>query len=158
MLNEASGVHRMTVEGAPSYCCCQGGGGTDRDKGVRYAAPEIDLQALRVFKEGTVKNLTHGLSRMAAARRVTLIRGTAKFVAADQLEITTLEGETQQVECGPCVIATGSSAVKLRCFRTMRRPYPGTWQLFRREECAQCRLHGSRDRLGGHDERRSRRY
>lgn len=57
------------------------------DKGIRFAAPQIDLQALRAFKHGTVKKLTDGLSQMAAARRVTVIRGTAKFVSATRLEI-----------------------------------------------------------------------
>ncbi|MGY4429803.1 pyruvate/2-oxoglutarate dehydrogenase complex dihydrolipoamide acyltransferase (E2) component [Bradyrhizobium sp. F1.13.1] len=49
------------------------------DKGIRFAAPQIDLQELRAFKHGTVKKLTDGLSQMAAARRVTVIRGTREI-------------------------------------------------------------------------------
>ncbi|WP_441251819.1 biotin/lipoyl-containing protein, partial [Tardiphaga sp. 71_E8_N1_1] len=49
------------------------------DKGVRFSKAVIDLDALRAFKNGTVKKLTDGLSQMAGARNVTLIRGVAQF-------------------------------------------------------------------------------
>lgn len=83
------------------------------DVGVRFAAPDIDLQALRDFKNGTVKKLTDGLSRMAAARRVTIIRGTATFVSADRLEVRGEATSRQQIEFGQCIIAAGSRAVEL---------------------------------------------
>jgi dihydrolipoamide dehydrogenase len=83
------------------------------DKGIRFAAPQIDLQELRAFKHGTVKKLTDGLSQMAAARRVTVIRGIAKFVSAMRLEIVGEGAGSQQIEFGQCIIATGSRAVQL---------------------------------------------
>lgn len=83
------------------------------DKGIRFAAPQIDLQELRAFKHGTVKKLTDGLSQMAAARRVTVIRGIAKFASAMRLEIVGEGAGSQQIEFGQCIIATGSRAVQL---------------------------------------------
>ncbi|KPF94867.1 dihydrolipoamide dehydrogenase [Rhodopseudomonas sp. AAP120] len=83
------------------------------DKGIRFAAPQIDLPALRAFKDGTVKKLTDGLSQMATARRVTVIRGTATFVSATRLEIAGDAPSSRQIEFGQCIIATGSRAVEL---------------------------------------------
>lgn len=83
------------------------------DMGIRLGAPRIDLQALRAFKDGTAAKLTDGLSQMAAARRVTVIRGTAKFVSATRLEIAGEGASSQQVDFGQCIIATGSRAVQL---------------------------------------------
>ncbi|PZA11534.1 dihydrolipoyl dehydrogenase [Rhodopseudomonas palustris] len=83
------------------------------DAGIRFAAPDIDLQALRDFKNGTVKKLTDGLSRMAAARRVAIIRGTAAFVSANQIEVATEGTRPRRIAFGQCIIATGSSAVRL---------------------------------------------
>ena len=83
------------------------------DKGIRFAAPQIDLQELRAFKHRTVKKLTDGLSQMAAARRVTVIRGIAKFASAMRLEIVGEGAGSQQIEFGQCIIATGSRAVQL---------------------------------------------
>jgi dihydrolipoamide dehydrogenase len=86
------------------------------DKGIRFAAPEIDLPALRAYKDGTVKKLTDGLSQMTAARQVILIRGTATFTASDRLAIQSAAGDAQHITFGQCIIATGSSAVKLQLF------------------------------------------
>jgi dihydrolipoamide dehydrogenase len=83
------------------------------DLGIRFGAPQIDLQALRAFRDGTVTKLTDGLSQMAAARRVTVIRGTAKFVSAARLEIAGVGASSQQIDFGQCIIATGSRAVQL---------------------------------------------
>ncbi|RJF69779.1 dihydrolipoyl dehydrogenase [Rhodopseudomonas palustris] len=83
------------------------------DTGIRFAAPQIDLPALRAFKDSTVKKLTDGLSQMAAARRVTVIRGTATFVSATRLAVAGAAASAQQIEFGHCIIATGSRAVEL---------------------------------------------
>src|SRR5688572_24292989 len=40
------------------------------DHGIRYGAPEIDLDKLRAFKDGVIKKLTGGLGGMAKARKV----------------------------------------------------------------------------------------
>lgn len=83
------------------------------DLGIRFGAPQIDLQALRACKDGVVTKLTDGLSQMAAARRVTVIRGSAKFISATQLEVAGEGAISQQIDFGQCIIATGSRAVQL---------------------------------------------
>jgi dihydrolipoamide dehydrogenase len=83
-------------------------------KGVRFGTPEIDLPALRSFKNSTVKTLTDGLSQMAKARNVIVIKGTATFSSTHRLKIALSNGGTQALDFDQCIVATGSSAVKLR--------------------------------------------
>lgn len=91
------------------------------DKGVRFSEPAIDLDALRKFKNGTVKKLTDGLSQMAGARKVTVIRGVAQFESAQRLTVIEAQGATSRVTFASCIIATGSSAVKLDVFPDDKR-------------------------------------
>ena len=41
--------------------------------GVKFAAPTVDIDALRGWKDGVVKKLTGGLSGLAKARKVTVV-------------------------------------------------------------------------------------
>ena len=43
--------------------------------GIKYAAPEIDIDMLRGYKEKVIGKLTGGLAGMAKARKVDLIKG-----------------------------------------------------------------------------------
>src|SRR6478609_2637857 len=47
--------------------------------GIRYGAPEIDLNALREFKDKVVGKLTGGLAAMAKLRKVTVLTGVGSF-------------------------------------------------------------------------------
>ena len=44
--------------------------------GLAFAAPAIDVDKLRGWKEGVVKRLTGGLSGLAKQRKVTVVQGT----------------------------------------------------------------------------------
>ncbi|WP_342709867.1 dihydrolipoyl dehydrogenase [Bradyrhizobium sp. B124] len=81
--------------------------------GIRFDPPVIDLDALRSFKSATVKRLTDGLSQMAKARKVEIVHGSAKFESPIRLSVTSGGGETRAVGFKTCVIAAGSSAVRL---------------------------------------------
>ncbi|MGY3564301.1 dihydrolipoamide dehydrogenase [Bradyrhizobium sp. USDA 4463] len=81
--------------------------------GVRFEQAVIDLGALRSFKDGTVKRLTDGLGQMAKARKVEIIEGSAKFASAHHLIASADEGKMRSLRFKMCVIATGSSAVRL---------------------------------------------
>ncbi len=86
------------------------------DKGIRFGPAELDIDALRSFKDGTVKKLTDGLNHMARARNVRVLNGVAKFISLHHLEIALSDGSTQRIAFKKCIIATGSSAVKLGVF------------------------------------------
>src|SRR3546814_14689808 len=60
--------------------------------------------------------LTKGLAGMAKQRKVRVATGEAKFVSANELEITGDDGKTQLLKFDKCIIAAGSQAVKLPFF------------------------------------------
>ncbi|MCW3039300.1 MAG: lpdA [Solirubrobacterales bacterium] len=80
--------------------------------GVTFQPPEIDLDALREFKDGVVGKLVGGLSGMAKQRKVRTVHGVAEFTGPHQLRVTTADGE-QTVAFEQCIIAAGSQAVAL---------------------------------------------
>jgi pyruvate/2-oxoglutarate dehydrogenase complex dihydrolipoamide acyltransferase (E2) component len=55
--------------------------------GIKYARPEVDVDALRGFKDGVVKKLTGGLAGMAKARKVEVVTGVGSFLDPHHLEV-----------------------------------------------------------------------
>ncbi|WP_368564062.1 dihydrolipoyl dehydrogenase [Pseudoxanthomonas sp. UTMC 1351] len=87
------------------------------DIGVDFGKPKIDLAKLRDFKQNkVVGQFTKGLAGMAKQRKVRTVQGVAKFVSANELEITGDDGKTQLLRFEQCIIAAGSQAVKLPNF------------------------------------------
>lgn len=81
---------------------------TASENGVRFDAPQIDLDALRAWKDGVVKRLTGGVSGLARARRVQVLEGEGRFVGPHALEV----GE-QTVTFDHAIVAAGSRAIEL---------------------------------------------
>jgi dihydrolipoamide dehydrogenase len=83
------------------------------DHGIKFGAPEIDLDKLRGFKDGVVKKLTGGLAGMAKARKVEVVTGVGAFLDPHHLEVTAADGGKKVVKFAKSIIAAGSQAVKL---------------------------------------------
>lgn len=91
--------------------------------GIKYTAPEIDIDMLRGYKEKVIGKLTGGLAGMAKARKVDLIKGFGKFVGANHIEVALTEstqyeqatetGSKKTVAFKNCIIAVGSRVVNL---------------------------------------------
>lgn len=88
--------------------------------GVSFAEPRIDIDRLRAHKEKVVGKLTQGLSGMAKARKVEVVRGYGHFLDAHHLEVEETTGLGQEktgnrrvIRFEKCIIAAGSSAVRL---------------------------------------------
>lgn len=88
--------------------------------GVRFGAPELDLDKLRSHKDKVVGKLTGGLAAMAKMRKVTTVRGTGAFVGSNHLRVEETQGpglqtsgKTQTIGFRSCIIAAGSQAVRL---------------------------------------------
>ncbi|WP_342107355.1 dihydrolipoyl dehydrogenase [Methylobacterium sp. SI9] len=81
--------------------------------GISFGAPAIDLDKLRRFKAGTVRRLTDGLTQMARQRKVTVIRGTARFSGANAVTVALHAGGEQGVNFRSAIVAAGSSPVAL---------------------------------------------
>jgi len=84
--------------------------------GVTFGKPKIDLDKLRAGKEKVVKKLTGGLAQMAKARKVQVVQGTGTFASPKTLRVETADGGETLVEFDHCIIACGSSAVKIPAF------------------------------------------
>ncbi|MFH6975252.1 dihydrolipoyl dehydrogenase [Neisseria sp. 23W00296] len=92
--------------------------------GIKYPAPEIDIDMLRGYKEKVIGKLTGGLAGMAKARKVDLIQGKGEFVGANHLQVSLTEGSQYDgalTETGAkktiafknAIIAVGSRVVNL---------------------------------------------
>jgi len=88
--------------------------------GVSFGEPQLDLGKLRAHKSSVTRKLTTGLTGMAKARKVEVVRGYGTLVDAHHLavELTTgtsqdKTGETRQISFKRAIIAAGSQAVRL---------------------------------------------
>ncbi len=88
--------------------------------GITFAKPAVDIDVLRKHKDGVIGKLTGGLSGMAKARKVDVIRGYGHFLDPHHLEVEETTGSSQDktgakkvVKFKQCIIAAGSAAVHL---------------------------------------------
>ncbi len=80
--------------------------------GIRFGAPEIDLDGLRGFKDGVVKRLTGGLTQLAKQRKVQVVHGVGRFEDPHAFVVETSEG-TKRIRFQQAIIAAGSRVAKL---------------------------------------------
>ena len=88
--------------------------------GIEFAAPKIDIDQLRAYKEKVVARMTSGLAGMAKTRKVDIIRGNGRYIDPHHIEVklTTGEGrtetgETKTIAFKNTIIAAGSRVVNL---------------------------------------------
>ncbi|HEY9102654.1 dihydrolipoyl dehydrogenase [Chitinimonas sp.] len=88
--------------------------------GIKYPEPEIDIDALRGYKEKVIGKLTTGLTGMAKARKVDVVRGYGRFLDPHHLEVELTTGEGQDktgqkqvIKFKQAIIAAGSRVAKL---------------------------------------------
>ena len=81
--------------------------------GLSFAAPEIDTDKLRDWKDGVVKRLTGGLAGLAKQRKVEVVRGTGVFTSMNQVQVTADDGSVKTVSFEQAIIAAGSEPVTL---------------------------------------------
>ena len=90
------------------------------EHGVAFGSPRLDLDKLRAWKTKVVGKLTGGLTGMAKARKVEVVRGIGKFLDPHHVEIELTEGPGQAktgskkvVRFQKAIIAAGSQSVRL---------------------------------------------
>jgi len=79
--------------------------------GVRFGAPQIDLDALRTWKEGVVDRLTTGLAGLARKRQVTVLQGAGRFDGPNRLMVRSDDG-ARTLTFDQAVIACGSEPAR----------------------------------------------
>ena len=77
------------------------------EHGLTFGPPQIDLDALRGWKEGVVKRLTSGLTGLARQRKVTVVRGEGVFTSPHTLAAATADGQ-RTIRFTSAIIAAGS--------------------------------------------------
>jgi dihydrolipoamide dehydrogenase len=80
--------------------------------GIKFAAPQVDVDGLRGWKESVVKKLTGGLSGLAKGRKVTVVEGVGTFAGPNAIRVEGKDG-AKTVTFDQCIIAAGSEPVKL---------------------------------------------
>jgi dihydrolipoamide dehydrogenase len=81
--------------------------------GVSFSKPNIDLAALKNWKENdVVAKLTGGLAQMAKQRGVTIVNGLGKFTSPKQIAVTAEDGNVTTINFENAIIAAGSQATK----------------------------------------------
>ena len=90
------------------------------EHGISYAPPKIDLTKLLAWKNKVVGKLTGGLTGMAKARKVEVVRGYGTFVDPHHVAVELTDGPAQQktgakkvVRFQKAIIAAGSQSVGL---------------------------------------------
>jgi len=83
--------------------------------GVKLGKPEIDLNALRGWKDGVIKKLTGGLSGLAKARKVQVVQGKGTFTSSNTLSVETTDG-SKTIAFKHAIIAAGSSVTRIPGF------------------------------------------
>ncbi len=81
--------------------------------GVTFAAPQIDIDQLRGYKDKVITKMTGGLAGMAKARKVTVVQGEGQFVGPNHIEVTAADGSKKVIAFQKAIIAAGSSVVNL---------------------------------------------
>ena len=79
-----------------------------REMGIRFGDPEIDLDALRAWKDDVVGKLTGGLGLLRRQRDVAYRRGFGRIRSPQTLNVEN-GGEVTELEFDALVVATGSS-------------------------------------------------
>jgi dihydrolipoamide dehydrogenase len=90
------------------------------EHGITFGEPKVDLTKLLGWKNKVVGKLTGGLSGMAKARKVDVVRGYGAFLDAHHVEVEVTEGSEQGktgarkvVKFQQAIIAAGSQSVRL---------------------------------------------
>ncbi|MDQ3019605.1 MAG: dihydrolipoyl dehydrogenase [Bacteroidota bacterium] len=81
--------------------------------GVEYLNPKIDLKKMNSWKDDVVTKLTSGLGQLSKQRKIEYIKGSAKFVDSNSIEVTKENKEKEILNFENAVIASGSVPSKI---------------------------------------------
>jgi dihydrolipoamide dehydrogenase len=85
-----------------------------KEIGISFKSLTVESEKVRNWKDSVVKEMTGGLGQLAKRRKVTYIRGTARFTGSNELEISEEEnGKKRRIVFENAIISTGSRPVNL---------------------------------------------
>jgi len=90
------------------------------EHGISFGEPKVDLEKLLAWKNKVVGKLTGGLSGMAKARKVDVVRGYGAFLDPHHVEVEVTDGSGQGktgakkvVKFQKAIVAAGSQSMRL---------------------------------------------
>ena len=84
-----------------------------KDWGIEFAAPKIDINKVRDYKNRVVEKLTSGTGQVAKLRKVTYIQGWATIVDPKTISVKKADGGEETVSVDYMILATGSTPTKI---------------------------------------------
>jgi len=84
--------------------------------GVEVSDIKIDMAKVQAWKASVVNRLVSGVEYLCTNNKVKIIKGEAKFVGSQQIEVKTVTG-IETIETKNTVIATGSRPVEIPGFK-----------------------------------------
>ena len=81
---------------------------TSDEMGVTFAAPTLDIDKMRAWKDGIVEALTSGLGGKVEKKKIRHVRGRALFTGPKSLHIDLVDGGETTLEFDQAILATGS--------------------------------------------------
>ena len=86
--------------------------------GIHFLQPTIDVNVLRGRKEKVIATLSAGLAQLARRRKVSIVRGHARFTNSSTLEIeaTGPAAASQTMTFDHCILASGSRPARIPAF------------------------------------------
>ena len=85
------------------------------NRGFTFAAPTIDLNKLRAWKNSVLTRLAQGVAQLAQRRGVTVLSGRGYFEGSNSLRVETADGQ-QFVQFEHAIVATGSKPAMPKAF------------------------------------------
>ena len=89
--------------------------------GVTFAKPAIDVDRVREWKDEVIGKLTGGLGAKVQAKKLTYVRGKARFKSNTTLAVTAADGTTGEMVFEQAILATGSRPFMLPGVKTSDR-------------------------------------
>lgn len=80
---------------------------------IEMSDMKIDKDKILKYKDDVVAKFTSGLKGMAQMRKVKIVQGYGKFISDKELAVEAADGKVTKITFDNCVIAAGSSVIKL---------------------------------------------
>lgn len=81
--------------------------------GISFSEPEIDVDALRAWKDELVADHGTGLSRLVKSRGITYVRGRGRLIDGTHAVVEGGDHDGEEIAFDTCILATGSAAMPL---------------------------------------------
>ena len=81
-----------------------------KEYGIEVGEPRVNWGWLLERKQKVVKQMTGGVKTLLQGRKVEILRGTAKLLAAHRIAVTLKEGGATELTADHIILATGASA------------------------------------------------